>query len=69
MKNNTNITYSEPELTPNELVERIMQTSVALQLAWAKPKTAEVVSEIEDLGLRFRLLTEAFDALPKGGVE
>ena len=48
--------------TPAQLVDRLQTVADQLRVAWSQPKTAEQIDRIHDLGLHFRLLTDAYDA-------
>jgi hypothetical protein len=52
----------DPEPSPQDLVEQLHIVAGQLRLAWRQPKTDETIKLIEDLGLHFRLLTDAYDA-------
>lgn len=53
---------SEAPYTPTDLIEKLKIVVGQLRIAWSKPKTDEQIARIHDLGLHFRLLTDAYDA-------
>ena len=53
----------EPETySPDQIIERLKIVVGQLRIAWSEPKTDEQIARIHDLGLHFRLLTDAYDA-------